>query len=210
MHDRALDRGEELGAGLRRYGADDAAGHQETEGVDGVGRVGNEHHVARPGDRLGHVGEAFLRAERGHDLGLGVELDPEPARVIARLRPTQAGDAFRSGITVGARLADRLDQLVDHVFGRGQVGVAHAEVDDIGAAGPRLGLELIDLLEDIRRQAPHPVKVAHFREMPLNRFPPRRLSRRCSVTSDAYAPQTGYCYCWALGALVCGFFFAAA
>src|SRR5208282_3524329 len=142
----------------------------------------------------------------GDNLGLWIELDPEPARVIARLGAAQAGDALRGGITVGARFADRLDQLVDHMLGRGQVGVAHAEIDDIGAAGAGLGLELVDLLEDIRRQAPHPVKVAHFREMPLNRFPPRRLSRRCSVTSEAYAPQTGYCYCWALGALVCGFF----
>ena len=45
------------------------------------------------------------------------------------------------------------------MFGRGQIGVAHAKIDDVGAGGAGLGLELVDLLEDIRRQAPHPVKI---------------------------------------------------
>ena len=121
MHDRALERGEEFGAGLGRHRADDAAGHQEAEGVDRIGGVRHQHDVARRGDRLGHVGEAFLRAERRDDLRLRIELDPEPARVIAGLGAAQAGDAFRGRIAVGARLADRLDQLVDHMLGRGQV-----------------------------------------------------------------------------------------
>ena len=53
-----------------------------------------------------------------------------------------------------------------HVLGRGQIGVAHAEIDDVGAAGAGLGLELVDLLEDVRRQPPHPVKVAHRSHWP--------------------------------------------
>ena len=57
---------------------------------------------------------------------------------------------------------------------RGQIGIAHAEIDDVGAGGAGLGLELVDLLEDVRRQAPHPVKVAHRSKWPLDRFPFRR------------------------------------
>ena len=52
------------------------------------------------------------------------------------------------------------------MLGRGQVGIAHAEIDDVGAAGAGLGLELVDLLEDIRRQTPHPVKIAHRSHWP--------------------------------------------
>ena len=52
------------------------------------------------------------------------------------------------------------------MLGRGQVRIAHAEIDDVGAAGAGLGLELVDLLEDIRRQAPHPVKIAHRSHWP--------------------------------------------
>ena len=135
--------------------------------MDRIGRVGDQHHVARRGDRLGHVGEAFLRAERRDDLRLGIELHAEPARVIAGLRAPQPGDALRGGIAVGARLADRLDQLVEHVLGRRQIRIAHAEIDDVGAGGAGLGLELVDLLEDVRRQAPHPVEVAHRSKWPL-------------------------------------------
>ena len=129
--------------------------------MDRIGGVRDQHDIARRGDRLGHVGEAFLRAERRDHLRLGIELDPEPARVIAGLSAAEAGDAFRGRIAVGARLADRFDELVDHMLGRGQIRIAHAKVDDVGAAGASLGLELVDLLEDVRRQAPHPVEVAH-------------------------------------------------
>ena len=129
--------------------------------MDRIGRVGHQHHVARRGDRLRHVGEAFLRAERRDDLGLGIELHAEAARVIAGLGAAQAGNALRGGIAVGARLADGLDQLVDDVLGRGQIGIAHAEIDDVGAGGAGLGLELVDLLEDVRRQPPRAVEVRH-------------------------------------------------
>ena len=210
MDDRAFERGEELGRRGGRHGADDAAGHQESEGVDRVGRVGNQHDVARRGDRLGHVGEAFLRAERGDDLGLGIELHAEPARVIAGLGAAQAGDAFRGGVPVGARLADRFNELVEHVLGRGQIGVAHAEIDNVGAGGAGLGLQHVDLLEDVRRQAPHPVKVAHRGKWPLDRFRFRR--RRAdlgSVSTGTLSAANESCYCWAFGAVDCCFFFAA-
>ena len=92
---------------------------------------------------------------------LRIELHPEPARVVPGLRAPQAGYALRRGIAIGARLADGLDEFVDHVLGRGQVRVAHPEIDDVGAGGAGLGLELVDLLEDVRRQSPRVVKVRH-------------------------------------------------
>ena len=192
MDDRALERGKELGAGLRRHRADDPARHQEAKGVDRIGGVRHQHDVARRGDRLGHVGETFLRAERRHDLRIRIELDPEPARIIAGLGAAQASNPLRGRIAVGARLADRFDELVDHMLGRGQVGIAHAEIDDIGAPGSSLGLERVDLLEDIRRQTPHAVKIAHRSPWPwvLSRFsrPTRRFG---SVASEGQERQTG-------------------
>ena len=32
-----------------------------------------QHHITGRGDRLRHIGEAFLRAERGNDLRIGIE-----------------------------------------------------------------------------------------------------------------------------------------
>ena len=109
----------------------------------GIGRVRHQNHVARRGDGLRHVGEAFLGAEGCDDLRLGVELHAEAALVIGGLRPPQALDAARGRITVGARIAHRLDQLVHDVLRRRHVGIAHAEIDDVVAARARLALSLL-------------------------------------------------------------------
>ena len=161
MHHRAFERPEKRGVGLDRHRTDGAAGHQEAEDVDRIGRIGNDDDVARRGDRLRDVGEAFLGAERGDDLGFRIELHAEAARVIGGLRAAQARNALGRRIAVGARLADRLLELLDHVRGRRQIGIAHAEIDDVGAAiaGHRLGA--VDLLEHVRRQPADAIKFFH-------------------------------------------------
>ena len=161
MDDRAFHRLEELRCRLRWHRADGAARHQEAEGVDRVARIGHQHDVAGRGDRLGDVGKALLGAERGDDLRFRVELHAEAAVVIGRLRAAQSGDAARGRIAVGARLAEGLLHLLDDVRGRRQIGVAHAEVDDVrpGVAGARLGL--VHLFEHVRRQAADTVEIFH-------------------------------------------------
>ncbi len=145
----------------RRQSPDDAAGHQESEAVDRVARVGTEHHVAWRGDRLGHVGEAFLRADGDDHLAVGIDLHPEAAAVIGRLGAAKPADSARGGIAVGVLAPGRLGQLLDDMRRSRQIGVAHPEVDDIGAPGPCPGLQPVDLLEDIRRQPPHAVEFVH-------------------------------------------------
>ena len=105
VHDRALERVEKIRCRLRRHGTDGAAGHQKAEGMDRITRVRHQHDVARRGDRLRHIGKAFLGAKRGDDLGIGIELHAEAAVVVGRLRTTQSGNAARGGIAIGARLA---------------------------------------------------------------------------------------------------------
>ena len=161
MDDRALQRGEECRRRLGRHRTDHAACHQEAERVDRIARIGHQDHVTRRSDGLRHVGEAFLGAERGDDLRFGVQLHAEPARVIGCLGTPQTGNTLRCRIAVGARLAERLLELVDHVLWRRQVRIAHAEIDDVGAgiASGRLGA--VHLLEYIGRQAPDAVKFFH-------------------------------------------------
>ncbi len=90
---------------------------------------------------------------------LGIELHAEAAAVIGGLRLAQSRDSLRGGVAVGVRLADRLLQLLDDVQGRRQIRVAHAEVDDVLAAIARGGLDAVDALEDVGRQAPDAVKI---------------------------------------------------
>ncbi len=86
-----------------------------------------------------------------HHLGVGTELHAEAPRVIGGLRLAQTVDALGGRVAVGARIAHRFDQLGDDMLGRRHVGIAHAEIDDVIAARARLGLELVHLLEDVRR-----------------------------------------------------------
>ena len=149
----------------RRDVAQRAAGDHEAVGVDRVARVRHQHDVAGRGDRHREVGEPLLGAEGGDHLGLGVELHPEAAGVVAGLGAAQAGDALGRRIAVGARAAHGLDELLDDMRGRVHVGVAHAEVDDVHALGAVAGLQPVDLGEDVRGQALDAVElfVGHWR-----------------------------------------------
>ena len=116
---------------VRRNRRDHPARDDEAVSVNGIGRIGREDHVPRRGDRLREVGEPFLGAEGRDDLRFRLQLDVEPALVIARHGAAQADDPARDRVTVRLRVARRLRQLVDDM-GRGRhVRVAHAEIDDI-------------------------------------------------------------------------------
>jgi hypothetical protein len=47
------------------------------------------------------------------------------------------------------------------MVGRREVGIAHAEIDDVGPGVAGGGLGAIDLLEDVGRQAPYAVEFFH-------------------------------------------------
>ena len=102
-----------------------------------------------------------IGAERGDDLGLGIEFDAEAAVIIGGLGPAQARNSPRRRISVGAGLAHRFDQLFDDMGRRRHVGIAHAEIDDVFATSARLRLEAVHLFEDIRRQPFYSVEFVH-------------------------------------------------
>ena len=82
----------------------------------------------------------------------------------------QALDAARGRIAVGAGIARRLAEFLHDMVGRGHVGIAHAEIDDVFAARARLGLEAIDFLEDIRRQPLDAVEIGVHRGILIPRI----------------------------------------
>ena len=62
---------------------------------------------------------------------------------------------------MGGGLERRFDQLVDDVFGRGPVGVAHAEVDDVFAAAAGGHLHLAGDVEDVSGEALNAAELFH-------------------------------------------------
>ena len=59
------------------------------------------------------------------------------------------------------RLLRGLDHLVDDVLGRGAVGIAHAEVDDVFATAAGGDLHFAGDVEDIGRQALNTTELFH-------------------------------------------------
>ena len=140
-------------------------------------------------------GQAFLRADGGDDLGLGVELDVVAGLVPARHGAPQARDALGDRVAMGMRAvlvvqfrahvvgfgaADAgLDQLVDDVLGRRLVRVAHAEIDDVLATGPGRFPALGDDVEDVGRQALDAREIRTGRRRHRKRRRDRSPARKC-------------------------------
>src|SRR5262249_12476402 len=93
----------------------------------------------------------------------------EAALIVAGLGAAQPRNAARGRVAMRARIANHLAKLVDDRLGGRQVGVAHAEIDDVGAARAGAGLQPIYLLEDVRRQPADLVKLFHGGETNLSR-----------------------------------------
>ena len=156
---RALDFRQEINARTHRNVTQRAARDDESVGVDRIGRVGDDHHVARAGDRHREVGEPLLGTERGDGLALGIDRHPEAPLVIARDRAPQPANAARVRIAVRLRILHRLDELRDDMGRRGGVRIAHAEIDDVLAGRARRRLHRVHLGEDVGRKALDPVEL---------------------------------------------------
>ncbi len=128
------------------------ASQHEPIGMDGVGRVGDEHGVTWAGRGQGQMGEALLGADGDDGLGVGVQLNVEPPVIPVAYRLAQADDALGHRITMRRAFLRDLDQFVDDMLGRRPIRIAHAEVDDIDSRRPLLSLEFVDDIENIRRQ----------------------------------------------------------
>src|SRR6516225_1218925 len=133
--------------------------HDEAKGVDRIAGVWNENDVAGRGDRLREVGETLLRSQRDNDFALGVEFDVETAPVICGAGAPQSRDSTRYRISMGPRVLHGFDEFGDDVRRGRTIGIAHAEIDNVAPGGPRLGLQRIDLAEDIRGKALDAIEV---------------------------------------------------
>src|SRR5262245_16031951 len=139
-----------LGALADRQFDQFAARDGRGEGMDRVARVGNDYPVARLDQRHHQVREALFRADGRDRLGLGIDFDAVATRVPSRDFDAQIGNASRGRISVISRIARGLDQFVDYRIGRGQIRIAHAQIDNVLAAVARLHFQMIDEGKNIR------------------------------------------------------------
>ena len=109
---------EEVLLGPEAHVAHLGTGEDRAPDVDRVRRAGHERGVARTEQHPHEVGEALLGADGAAHLRLGVEVDAELAPVEVGDRQAQLRDAAAGRVAVVARVAHRLDELVDGDVGR--------------------------------------------------------------------------------------------
>ena len=134
---------------------DVAPGNDRRIGMNGIRRVGREHNVSRAHQHQHQMRQPFLGADGDDGLVFRIEIDVVAPLVPFGDRFAQPGDSARRGIAVVVRLSGRLDQLVDDVLGRRQVGVSHPQIDDVLPRPPLLHLERVHLGKNIWRQPVH-------------------------------------------------------
>ncbi|MNX99298.1 hypothetical protein D3C86_1317370 [compost metagenome] len=110
---------------------DDLATREDgAAGVDRVGGLGHDGLVAGVDEGQGQLGEAFLGADEGQHLGLGVEFDPVAALVPGGDRLAEGLLAAEGRVAVVRGILDGGDGRVDDRLRGGQVGRADPQIDD--------------------------------------------------------------------------------
>ena len=112
-------------------------------GVGWVARVGHQHRVAGVHEGQRGVQDAFLGADEGLDLCLGVEGDVVPTLVERGHGRAQFGYADGGLVAVGIGLAGFFTKHVNGALRGWHVGAADGEGDDVLA----LGVQLCHLLQ---------------------------------------------------------------
>ena len=121
--------------------------------VDGIGGVGSQHYVAGREHGQRKMGETFLGAH-GHDgFGVGIEVHIIEALVAFAHGVAQMGDAAGERIAMIHRLLCGFHQLVHDVRRGGNVGISHAEVNDIDILATQLHFKVAYHRENVGGQA---------------------------------------------------------
>ena len=87
------------------------------------------------------MGKAFLGAHCDNGLGFLVKINIIKIFITRADGLAQIGNAFGKRIAVIDRLSGGFNQFIDNVRRRGQVRIAHAEIDNINILAPQLHLE---------------------------------------------------------------------
>jgi hypothetical protein len=173
-------------------------GHQDAVLVYGICGIRRDHHVARTDGRKKQVGERVLGADGDDGFLVGIEFHAVVVLVARGDFLAQARNAARLRIAMIARVARRLDQLVDHHARRGAVGVAHPHIDHIDLRGPRLGAHFVDDREHVGGQLLYAIEILLiFGHYFLFYDGPRRglLHLVRHVDFDALGREAHPCYC---------------
>jgi hypothetical protein len=107
------------------------------------------------------MGNPLLGPDGGDRFRFRIDLHAVLTGIHTRGRLAQFADSPRSRIAVIARVLRGFDELFHDVGRRGNIRIAHAEIDDIVPFSSGLHLQIVYDREDIGRHAFNAVKFFH-------------------------------------------------
>ena len=101
--------------------------------MNGVGGVGGKNHVSRPDSDQDQVAHTLLDADGDHCFGIRIDIHVVTGPVPGGYGLAQPSDAHGGGVPVIVRLLGRLGHFIHNMLRGWDVGVSHAQVDDVCA-----------------------------------------------------------------------------
>src|SRR3989338_11586280 len=150
--DRLLQMSEEFFT--RTHGDATEVSARKNHGVlmDRIGRAWTKDHVTGVHDGPDQMTQSLFCPDRDYGLRVGIDLDLKAPPIPVRNRKSKFVDTFGSRIAVIMAFFHCLNELGDKVRRCRLIRVAHAEIDDVFSSPSRLLLQVIDDVEDIRRE----------------------------------------------------------
>ena len=133
-----------MNAGLR---ADAPAAEARCDLVHGIAGVGYEDEISGVDERERKMRDPFLRPDQSQDLAGGIEIDSPSRAVVGGGGGAELDHPLVRRIMVMARLLGSALERFHDVRRRRKIGVADAEIDEVGTFFPRRALELVDSRE---------------------------------------------------------------
>ena len=115
---------------MERERLEPRAGERGAGRIVRVVRVGQENGVAFVGEHERELDDAGLRPGEHRDLALGIDLDAVDVAVALGDRLARAREPADRRVAVDVRTPRRVDERLDDVRRRPELGVAAAEVDE--------------------------------------------------------------------------------
>ena len=140
--------------GVERERLEPRAGERGAGRVVGVVRVGQEDGVALVGEHERELDDAGLRPGKHRDLALGVELDAVDVAVARGDRLARAREPADRRVAVDVGAPRRVDERLDDVRGRPELGVAAAEVDERRTSLGSGGRDAAEQRDEVLRREP--------------------------------------------------------
>ena len=153
IFNRLFQLTEKIDIGGQGYMADVCPGDNKAVGMNRVRRIRHQHCITGTNRGQGQMCQPLFRANGNNGLGFRVQFHLETVFVPITDSTSQTRNTTRHRVTVGIASLSHFNELINDMFGGRLVWISHTKIHNIFAARARFGLQVINNIKHIRRQA---------------------------------------------------------